>query len=497
MTPAPLASPDGVTFRSSARLLGAFGALVSLACAAVVGVGVAHIAQHRFASGLWLMIGALSARWLLATVLGHWSDRTASTVRARWRATLPGHLTRPRREGDRARGDLATAVVHASEAPSLELLGASAATSMSGLAVLFWAGGWLCFTITAVLLVLAAPLYQRAGRRSETMAVEFDARRALLERRQLELLQHTTELRALGAVTYGANEIAAISDSEHVIALRAIRIALESSLVTEFLSGVSIGLVAMVVGFALLGGRVTLAHALIAVLITSEIFTNVRRYGVEFHRRENAQRSLAALNEPSLTTGGTTTEPLVEASGLVTEANDATISLSLHAAQRLLVTGPSGSGKTTLVDTLLQWRTPRHGVASRTSAAIGHVSVDSALLSGSLRENLTLGVAMDDQRVVECLATLGLTGPRFEELDTMLLADGRGISSGERVRLVLARCLLANPVLLVLDDISGVLDHDSRGLVASAIGRTKAFAVIEATVDSPLLLDVDQRIELQ
>jgi ATP-binding cassette, subfamily C, bacterial CydD len=96
-------------------------------------------------------------------------------------------------------------------------------------------------------------------------------------------------------VEYGANEIAAISDSEHAIAMRAIRVALESSLVTEFLSGVSIGLVAMVVGFALLGGRITLEHALIAVLVTSEIFTHVRRYGVEFHRREDSERSLATV----------------------------------------------------------------------------------------------------------------------------------------------------------------------------------------------------------
>ena len=108
-------------------------------------------------------------------------------------------------------------------------------------------------------------------------------------------MHHTTELRALGAVELGANEIAAISDSEHAMAIRAIRVALESSLVTEFLSGVSIGLVAMVVGFALLGGRVSLEHALIAVLVTGEIFTHVRRYGVEFHRREDAERSRELL----------------------------------------------------------------------------------------------------------------------------------------------------------------------------------------------------------
>lgn len=497
MTSAPRASPVGDNFRRSARLLGTLGAFVSLTCAVVIGVGIAYLAQRRFASGLWLLLGALSARWLLATVFAQWSDHTRSAVRARWRATLPLHLSRPRGEGDRGRGDLATAIVHASEEPSLALLAASAAASMTGLAILFWSGGWLSFAITAALLILSAPLYQRAGRRSEKMALAFEERRALLERRQLELLQHTTELRALGAVTYGANEIAAISDSEHVIALRSIRVALESSLVTEFLSGVSIGLVAMVVGFALLGGRITLIHALIAVLITSEIFTHVRRYGVEFHRIENAQRSIAVLSEPTPPSEDTTPSFLLDASELVTEANAQSITMSLGAQQRLLITGPSGSGKSTLVDTLLGWRSPRHGLVSRTRAAVGHVSVDSKLLSGSIRENLTLGAPIDDQRVRECLATLGLDGPRFDDLDAVLLADGRGISSGERVRLVLARCLLASPVLLVIDDIGGVLDSQSRRLVTAAIDTNRDFAVVEATVDSPLLVDVDQRIALR
>ena len=275
------------------------------------------------------------------------------------------------------------------------------------------------------------------------------------------MLHHTTELRALGAVDYGANEIAAISDSEHAIAIRAIRVALESSLVTEFLSGVSIGLVAMVVGFALLGGRVSLEHALIAVLVTSEIFTHVRRFGVEFHRREDAERSLTLLDDGVTSPSGATTS-LIDATDLVTAANERAFDVVLGPGQSLLVTGPSGSGKTTLLDTLLGWRDPTAGTVARTHAPIGHVSVESALLSGTLRDNLTLGGAMSDDDIRSRLSSLGLTGPRFDDLDTSLLADGRGLSTGEKVRVLLARALLARPALLVLDDVAGVLDDEAR-----------------------------------
>ena len=241
--------------------------------------------------------------------------------------------------------------------------------------------GWLPFIITVALLGIAVPLYQRAGRRSEAMAVQYQERRASLEARQLEVLQHAPELRALGAVTYGANEIAAISDSEHSLALRAIRVALESSLVTEFLSGVSIGLVAMVVGFGLLGGRISLLRALIAVLVTSELFSQVRRFGVEFHRRDDAQRARQLLESLALAPRHLSNDDLLVVEDLVTEAHDDRPSLRVRRGDRIIITGPSGVGKTTLLYTLLEWRSAKSGATQRSDDQGHYVSAESSLLS--------------------------------------------------------------------------------------------------------------------
>ena len=495
MTSATPVPAREVTFKSGARLLGVANAALSLACSVLLAVALSCLAQRRITSGIWLLLGVLGLRSVLSTLMAQWSEHASATLRARWRATLVRHFTRPQPERERGRGDLALAIEQASDAPALDLLETSAIAALAGLAVLFWAGGWLTLLITVALLAGAVPLYQRAGRRSEATALEYQQRRALLESRQLELLHHTTELRALGAVSYGANEIAAISDSEHAIAMRAIRTALGSSLVTEFLSGVSIGLVAMVVGFALLGGRISLQHALIAVLVTSEVFTHVRRYGVEFHRREDSERSLGVL-DGHLSAPITTTTELIVAADLVTEASDRPVSFILAPGQRLLVTGPSGSGKTTLLHTLLGWRDARAGALVRGAMRSAHVSVESPLLSGTLRDNLTLGDSVPDVEVRECLASLGLSGPRFENLDTTLLADGKGISTGEKVRLVLARGLLARPDLLVVDDVAGVLDDEGRRLVRRVLDQHPTLGVVEATVDTPLLVDVALRIEL-
>jgi ABC-type transport system involved in cytochrome bd biosynthesis fused ATPase/permease subunit len=252
----------------------------------------------------------------------------------------------------------------------------------------------------------------------------------------------------------------------------------------------------MVVGFALLGGRISLAHALIAVLITSEVFSGVRRFGVEFHRREDAERSIALLDDSTTAAATSTTNDVLVATDVETEFNSDAVTFTLRTGEQLLVTGPSGSGKTTLLQTLLSWRAPRRGDVARAPGVIGHVSVESSLLSGTLRENITLGADVDDTNVADTLTALGLTGPRFSDLDTTLLVDGGGISTGERVRLVLARCLVARPTLLVLDDIAGVLDANARTLVHDVLRRYPQMAMVEATVDTPLLSGAEHRIEL-
>jgi ABC-type transport system involved in cytochrome bd biosynthesis fused ATPase/permease subunit len=86
---------------------------------------------------------------------------------------------------------------------------------------------------------------------------------------------------------------------------------------------------------------------------------------------------------------------------------------------------------------------------------------------------------------------------RFEDLDAELLSDGRGLSSGERVRLLLARALLADVALLVLDDVAGVLDPGARDQVRDSLDREERLAIIEATVDTPLLATPSRRIELR
>ncbi len=480
----------------SARALGTLNVLVSLGLSLLLARALTDLSHLAFRPGVALLLVVLVARWLLTLVLFEWNTYSAREIRQRWRLRMVDHLKVPRLEGERSRGDLLLAIDHAAEGPSIEVLATSARLSILGLALVFWVAGWLSTLITVALMALAVPLYQRAGKRSEALAHEYQGRRATLESRQLELLSHAPELRSLGAAQYGADEIAAISSSENTLAMRAIRVALTSSLVTEFLSGVSIGLVAMVVGFALLGGRITLLRALIAVLVTSEIITSIRRFGAEFHRRENAATSLALLDTVSPAPKWLINGPLMRSAGLVTRASSESHTFELNAGDRVLIAGASGSGKSTLLQTLVGWRAPVAGTIERSSATIGYVSVESSLFSGSLWANISLGDELARGPVEQLLNELGLNGERFSDLGAPLLADGRGLSTGETVRIVLARCLIRNPDVLILDDIAGVMDNTSRQLVRQRLARQSDVAIIEATVDAPLTASPTQVMEL-
>ncbi len=486
MTVTPPTDTHADAGRSFARLLGASLAIWGLALALLSARAVVWLAEGRATSGLVLLGVVVLGRMLGAGVSEEWTTRAAARQRHRYRRVVTTLMVRPRREGERGRSDLAHAIEDVSSLPALDVLSASARVASLGLIVLFWTAGFLPLAIVVALLGVAVPLYLRAGRRSNAMDADFRTRRAVLESRQLELIGHAPDLRALGAVSYGANEIAAISDSEHMIVERAVRVSLSSSLVTEFLAGVSVGLVAMVVGFGLLDGRISLLRALIAVLVTAELFGHVRRYGVAFHRREDATSAQAVLDahDPlDVSSDGT----LLEVEALTTHASDSRVDLRVKRGDRVLVTGPSGSGKTTLLHTLIGWSAPREGAVRRGTAPIAYVSAESPLLSQSLWDNLTLGEAYERGVVRTLLARLGLDTDRFADLDHRLDADGRGLSNGERVRLVLARALLARPALILLDDVAGVLDVANRERVSRVLNEHTDVAIIEATVDAPLL----------
>jgi len=166
------------------------------------------------------------------------------------------------------------------------------------------------------------------------------------------------------------------------------------------------------------------------------------------------------------------------------------VSFRLSPGQTLAIVGTSGSGKTTLVDLLLGILQPSSGdvlisglapiqAISRWPGAISYVPQNVALMEGTIRENICMGYLHDqveDSQILRAVKEASLSNLVESSplgLATQVGEIGSKISGGERQRIGIARALLSNPKLLVLDEATSSLDGETETEITEAIQLIK------------------------
>lgn len=333
-------------------------------------------------------------------------------------------------------------------------------------------------------------------------------------------------LRALPTLKLFAREraerqrVRGLSEDFAGAALRVLQLSFVSAFALELITTLAIAIIAVSIGLRLLYGQLTFSAAFFVLLLTPEFYQPLRLSGTAFHSGMTAHTAETALGaiapkgvqvaQVSLSPSSTREEsltvcdlsfrypgsPLPLLSG---------IQFTVPKSSLTVLAGPSGCGKTTLLR-LLAGLLPESGQIARADA-LSYVPQEPHLYNATLFENITLfQQGYDEASVRKALKALCLSDwaeALPQGLMTPLGEGGQSLSQGQRKRLGLARALVQDRPLILLDEPTAALDERTAATIREVLlslkasGRHTLFVIshderLQAVADTVLDLDALQ-----
>jgi thiol reductant ABC exporter CydD subunit len=520
------------TFLLASVLLGVAGAALILVQASLLAAGITAVYRPDGSparAGLAHVLGWLAivvvARAALAWAQEVAAYRSAAAVRSQLRQRLLAHVVR-----------LGPNWLHGQRSSELTTLGTRGLDSLDAYFARYLPQ---CVLAAAVPLLVLAYLFPVEPAAAATLLVtaplipvflglvgasmSSQHERLLMTesriaRHILELVRGLPTLKAFGRAQRQAAEVRRLGGEQHRATMRTLRLAFVSSLILELLATLSVALVAVEVGLRLVGGGLDLHTALVVLIVAPEVYLPLRQLGAQHHASADglaaAGRVLDVLDEPVPPPGTAHVagpvalvldDVTVRHAGRQTPALDA-VTIGIRPGEVVALTGPSGCGKSTVVHALLGFVSPVTGRVlvgghdlttvdiANWRAGVAWVPQRPALFPGTVADNIRLGDPGANDDAVRLVAReAGIA----HLLSTVVDGAGGSLSAGERQRVAVARALLRDAPVLLLDEPTANLDRDTEAaLVDRVAARCRGRTVVIVTHHPALLRLADRVIDL-
>jgi ATP-binding cassette, subfamily C, bacterial CydD len=519
-------------------------AQVTLLAAVIAGAAEGGLRQVP-ATQVAALVAIILARAGLAQVVEVSGRRAATKVMSALRAALVERCLRPGRAQLRHTGsaELATSAVQGVdglETYFARYLPQVVLAVTVPVAVLLWSA--VIDVQSAVIMLVTLPVIpvfmiligKSAGARSRANWQAL----VVLSAHFLDVVRGLPTLRAFNRGSAQISSIQETTDRYRRTTMDTLRLSFLSGVVLDLATTLSTALVAVTLGVRLVAGGLGLRPALTVLLLVPELYAPIRMVGTLFHASADGlaavERILDALDRtPAGAAGPMTmgvtgnghgavpdpaTEPIrlrsvtVRYPGRAASALDG-LDLDIHPAELVAVVGATGAGKTTLGRVLLGLTRPDEGVVLAGGRPLADVDPEEwrnrvawapqhpSLIPGTVSENIALGRPDADAAAIEDAARQAAAHPFIQRLpegyDTVVGAGGRGLSAGQRQRLGLARALLRDASLLVLDEPTVHLDAVAARRVADTVEELRASrTIVLVTHDRDLAARADREVRL-